>query len=170
MAIVRCVEPANESGPDKHIVIARAGDTLLLPHVDVCFGIVFILANGTLVGGHVPMQWDGTQALSQANRLVNAQTVLAGMLGAAIGLGSGVSKIVTIGDDVNNGWAPVFGVLPNPPNARLHIRTADFSGGADLTLNVSAATLTAQYCNHPTKSVARGFNVIGPGPSSHRLI
>jgi hypothetical protein len=71
---------------------------VILPHIDVCFGIVFILADGALVGGHVPMQmqWGDSQVLSPANQLVNAQTVLAGMLGA-LGLGSGVSKIVTIG-------------------------------------------------------------------------
>ncbi|MBY0375196.1 MAG: hypothetical protein K2Q23_14465 [Bryobacteraceae bacterium] len=57
MPLVPVVEPAgNDKYPQaKSVDSAKQSDTMLLPHVDSCFGVVFVLEGDELVGGHASM-------------------------------------------------------------------------------------------------------------------
>ena len=64
MGKLDCVEPAYVQGSRQFVQHARAGDQLYFPHVDSCMAIVWILDDGSAVGGHVPVVWSQARTTS----------------------------------------------------------------------------------------------------------
>jgi hypothetical protein len=63
-------------GPIGYVKHAGLGDVLLFPGVASCLAVTFVLKDGTLVGGHVPVCW--TDGIPQAP-LENARKIAIGM-------------------------------------------------------------------------------------------
>ncbi len=79
MTILRCVEPAEAKGEDKHIQVAGPGDELIFPHVDVCIAVACVLSNGTIVGGHIPYMFGDETKVSKNPQRKSARRVLEDM-------------------------------------------------------------------------------------------
>lgn len=54
MAYIKCIEP-NINDTQHSVVAAGADDTLELPAVDSCMAVVFMMNDGSMVGGHIGM-------------------------------------------------------------------------------------------------------------------
>ena len=54
MAYIKCIEP-NMNDTEHSVVTAGADDTLELPAVDSCMAVVFMMNDGSMVGGHIGM-------------------------------------------------------------------------------------------------------------------
>ncbi|MDQ8020916.1 MAG: hypothetical protein REI94_03700 [Moraxellaceae bacterium] len=104
-----CVEPANEAGLDRRVVSMGATDQITFPAVNSCFAIGVVLADGSLLGGHVPMYWDTpsfsvgmslTMVHGQDGEAHQMQASLARIVNEINGLRNGrdVSAVVTLGD------------------------------------------------------------------------
>jgi hypothetical protein len=131
MANYNCVEPAQETPADHSVVLVGADDSITFPAVDSCFAIAFVLADGKLVGGHVPTLWDA----AEGERVFSAGTekamkkalgaAMAGCLGRIVADMNGrrgataVTLAITLGDDDwSNHWTGILGQIGNPDEIR----------------------------------------------------
>lgn len=136
------------------IQIGAAGDRLIFPHVDSCLGICLLLANGSMVGGHVPMQLGANDPMAPA---ANAERIMVNML-RVVALqcqGSAVQKLITVGDDTLP--AP-FGYdtnrlnqLTNPANGHVHLDSSAHGGGVDMVVDGPQQTVRVQLTNNPMR-------------------
>lgn len=91
--MLRCVEPANVADGDGYVVVADSSESVLFPHVDSCLAIAFMLADNRIVGGHVGMQWGGSDDIKPAD---NSLRIVDEML-TCVGR-SKISYVVFLGD------------------------------------------------------------------------
>jgi hypothetical protein len=139
MPDIRCYEPGLH-GPLQSIHVAAATDRLIFPHVDSCLAIAFLLANGQMVGGHVPLQMDAAANLDAGG---NADRIIVNMLRLVrfeCG-GAAINKLITLGD-ASMPFAPQVDYnlvnLANRANAaqgHLHLDSGAIAGGVDLYID-----------------------------------
>ena len=150
---IYCIEPGQS--PIETVQIAQANDRLIFPHVDSCLAIIFILANGRFVGGHVPLQMNLNAPLSAGN---NARRITTAMLRIRYyeGNGSAINKLITVGDDSYNGFGPAMDYnlnwidnQVNPVNGYLHLDSGLVVGGVDVFVNDVNHTLRVRATNVP---------------------
>ena len=100
MTTYLCTEPMSDQEQEGNWVqVAGTLDTIVFPGVDSCLAVIYFLANGGMVGGHVGIMWPGERFPSprNANKLLHAMT---GQLIARSN--DRVDKIIFIGDIENN--------------------------------------------------------------------
>ena len=132
---------------------AVVGDELFFPHVDTCCALAAVLSNGTVVGGHVPLLWGGTNngdaaanmprvwgRLETLRRAINGPPTVAGII--AIGPAHW-TKPYSI---VQANFDPDF-MLEFPS---LRIDTQKTANGADVTIKVAASGLVIEVKDFKT--------------------
>jgi hypothetical protein len=128
VANYNCVEPAQQTKGNHSVVLAQADDSITFPAVDSCFAIAFVLADGKLVGGHVPTLWDAAEGNTVFSS-PNIATALAGAMTGCLGRivadmnghrgTTGVTLAITLGDDDwSNPWIGILGQVGNPNEIR----------------------------------------------------
>jgi hypothetical protein len=93
-----CVAPGEVAGNRlphcAYLHVASKEDIIYFPHVDSCTALIFILADGRIVGGHVPWQWGAGATVDyglNANRMAREME-------AAIVPDSVVETFISVGD------------------------------------------------------------------------
>jgi hypothetical protein len=138
MTQLECVEPAYSQGAAQYIQVGGKGTDAIIkfPHVDSCMAIVFFLASGAIVGGHVPVVWGqgskDTEGVQDDNPDYdgNMWRVVSLMRAMADSLGSPLQKLITLGD---GNWHPAIDQLLRTTFVKDYLQyEKKLGGGVDL--------------------------------------